>query len=175
MNPQPKLNGSSGPAFGQNPPGLSANPPHFVPGGIGARFLALIIDGFLCGIVNYPVSFGLALALGFSPESLRPEDINSTFWLLQGLSLLISMAIPFVYFGFFYSTKGASLGKMALGLKVVDARDGTNLSFLTGALRDSVGKLLSAFFLIGYLIAFFRGDKRALHDLIVGSQVISTK
>ncbi len=145
------------------------------PGGIGVRLVALIIDGVVVGIVNYPISMVLMSAFGLS-ATIDPNNVPANYFAVQGLIMLISLIVPALYAGYFYSRKGATLGKMAMGLKVVDANDGTNISFMRGAMRDSLGKMVSALlFMIGYLMAMFRKDKRGLHDLMVTSQVIRSK
>jgi uncharacterized RDD family membrane protein YckC len=59
---------------------------------------------------------------------------------------------------------------MAFQVRVV-SREGGPLSFGQAALRH-LGSWLSAVILgIGYLVAAFRADKRALHDLIAGTRV----
>jgi uncharacterized RDD family membrane protein YckC len=65
----------------------------------------------------------------------------------------------------------ASLGKIALGLKVVD-KDGNSLTFLRAAGRN-VSKLLSVFTLfIGFMMAGWTNKKQALHDMVAGCLVI---
>jgi len=74
------------------------------------------------------------------------------------------------YFIFFHWARGQTLGKMAFRIRVVDLAGGP-LSFGQAALRH-VGSWLSAVILgIGYLVAAFRPDKRALHDLIARTRV----
>ena len=74
------------------------------------------------------------------------------------------------YFVFLHWARGQTLGKMAFHIRVV-SRDGGPLSFGQAALRH-LGSWLSAVILgIGYLVAAFRSDKRALHDLIAGTRV----
>jgi uncharacterized RDD family membrane protein YckC len=74
------------------------------------------------------------------------------------------------YFIFLHWARGQTLGKMAFQVRVV-SRDGGPLSFGQAALRH-LGSWLSAVILgIGYLVAAFRADKRALHDLIAGTRV----
>lgn len=65
---------------------------------------------------------------------------------------------------------GQTLGKMAVRVRVVTTAGGP-LSVGDSVLRW-FGTLVSAFILcIGYLMAAFRSDKRALHDLIAGTRV----
>lgn len=74
------------------------------------------------------------------------------------------------YFVFLHWARGQTLGKMAFHIRVV-SREGGPLSFGQAALRH-LGSWLSAAILgIGYLVAAFRADKRALHDLIAGTRV----
>jgi uncharacterized RDD family membrane protein YckC len=74
------------------------------------------------------------------------------------------------YFVFLHWARGQTLGKMAFHIRVV-SREGGPLSFGQAALRH-LGSWLSAAILgIGYVVAAFRADKRALHDLIAGTRV----
>ena len=51
---------------------------------------------------------------------------------------------------------------------------GDKLSFFEGAFRDTLGKIISSLiFGIGFLMAFFRQDAHALHDLIFNTKVIA--
>jgi uncharacterized RDD family membrane protein YckC len=74
------------------------------------------------------------------------------------------------YFVFLHWARGQTFGKMAFHIRVV-SRGGGPLSFGQAALRH-LGSWISAVLLgIGYLVAAFRADKRALHDLIAGTRV----
>jgi uncharacterized RDD family membrane protein YckC len=81
------------------------------------------------------------------------------------------LVIPIVYEVYFISTKGATLGKMALGVKVISS-DGGPVSSAT-ALGRYFAKILSGLILmIGYIMAGFDEQKRALHDHICNTRVI---
>ncbi len=142
--------------------------------GFWIRFVAVFIDGLIMAAVRWPLSLLLAV-----PQSLLTRNMEQggaavgvAFGML-GLNMLVGIAVAVAYTGWFYSTKGATPGKMLLKLKVVNADTGTYLTFGQACLRDIVGKFVSGIiFMIGYLMAAFRKDKRALHDLMVGSQVI---
>jgi len=74
------------------------------------------------------------------------------------------------YFVFLHWARGQTLGKMVFRIRVV-MLNGAPLPFGRSALRH-LGSWLSAVILgIGYLVAAFRADKRALHDLIAGTRV----
>ena len=71
----------------------------------------------------------------------------------------------------FIGRYGATLGKMALGLRVVTS-EGAPVTYAR-ALGRYFAKLLSAFLCgIGYLLAAFDEQKRALHDRICDTRVV---
>jgi uncharacterized RDD family membrane protein YckC len=70
------------------------------------------------------------------------------------------------------SKKGATLGKMALGIKVTDM-SGNPVSFARASGRY-FGKILSGLTLgIGYIIAGFSQQKQALHDILAKTLVVN--
>jgi uncharacterized RDD family membrane protein YckC len=69
------------------------------------------------------------------------------------------------------SPRQATLGKMALHLKVTD-KDGRRLSFLHATGRH-FAKWINGFTMnIGYIIAGLTERKQGLHDMIAGTYVI---
>jgi uncharacterized RDD family membrane protein YckC len=144
-----------------------AGPSTMVYGGFWRRFLAVLIDSIFVAIVNFPVQMMLGLA---SFRSIRTTEPN--FGLL-GLIYLISFVIQCAYFTYFWSQRGATPGQMILGLKVVTAEVGPLT--VGRAFGRYWAYMLSAFTLcIGYIIAAFDSQKRALHDYICGTRVIRT-
>ncbi len=67
--------------------------------------------------------------------------------------------------------KGATLGKMAMKLRVLNS-EGERPSLLTVFYREIVGRYLSSILCIGYLIAAFHSEHLALHDLICDTRVV---
>ena len=95
---------------------------------------------------------------------------------MSGLGLIwgLSVAIQCAYETFFIGKMGATPGKMALGLKVVRA-DGSPVDYARAAGRF-FGKMLSGIILgIGYIMAGFDAQKRALHDMICDTRVIKAR
>ena len=77
-------------------------------------------------------------------------------------------------------TKGQTLGKWMLGIRIVDAASNgaaTALNLL--GLRYVLVMLVQAIPMIGQLLGLidalfiFRGDRRCVHDLIAGTKVVS--
>jgi uncharacterized RDD family membrane protein YckC len=149
--------------------------------GFWIRFLARLIDGILLGIVNAIIRIPLAIMLGvgfgggvglgrfgggalFAPAALG----------LIGISVLISIALGVIYEVYFVSTRGGTLGKLALGLKIVRA-DGSPVSAGLALGRYFAQWLSGAILLIGYIMAGFDSEKRALHDHICQTRVIYSR
>lgn len=139
----------------------------------------MVVDSILVLILQLPVSVTVGVVrgmFGIARNLQNPQQVAEAgpiFWISMAFEWLMSLMFTIGYFGYFYSAKGATPGKMIFGLRVIDRRTGAHLSFGRAALRETVGKGVSMLtFLIGYLMAAFRSDKRALHDLMVDSQVV---
>jgi uncharacterized RDD family membrane protein YckC len=74
------------------------------------------------------------------------------------------------YFVFFHWARGQTPGKMAFQIRVVSVPEGP-LSFGQAVLRHLVSLFSVVILGLGYLLAAFRRDKRALHDLIARTRV----
>ncbi len=79
--------------------------------------------------------------------------------------------VPLLYYAFFENSNNqATLGKMALGIKVVDL-NGNRISFID-AIARTLCKPISAIFMFGYIMAAFTDKKQAFHDIVVGTFVV---
>jgi uncharacterized RDD family membrane protein YckC len=117
--------------------------------GFWVRALATLIDSILL-LVVYGILFGVA-----------------------GLSgLVVYVFIAILYPVLFIGLKGQTLGKMALGMQVVDTQ-GNVPGLGKAALREIVGKFLSGLaFYLGFLWIGWDREKRGWHDHIAGTFVI---
>jgi uncharacterized RDD family membrane protein YckC len=161
------------PAYSQR---LRGSGRHF--GGFWIRYLAIIIDVIIVGAVGFIIRIPLGLAMGGVGLSLgRNPDPSQVFAALPallslaGLSGLIQVALSLAYEVYFLSTKGATPGKMALGLKVTRA-DGGPISPGLAAGRYFARWLSWLTLCIGFIIAGFDSEKRSLHDHICGTRVV---
>jgi uncharacterized RDD family membrane protein YckC len=133
-------------------------------GGFWIRLVAYIIDAILLSIAG-----GVVAALfGVSLMETDWERLNPTL-------NLVSVAIAWLYFALLESSeRGATVGKMAMGLRVVTS-DGQRLSFMHATGRY-FAKILSAIILcIGFIMIAFTDKKRGLHDMIAGTLVIKVR
>jgi uncharacterized RDD family membrane protein YckC len=133
-------------------------------GGFWIRLVAYIIDAILLGLVGTAVAAVLGVSLWEPDLEKYDPTIN-----------LVSFVIGWLYFALLESSeRGATVGKMAMGLRVVTS-DGQRLSFLNATGRY-FAKIISAIILcIGFIMIGFTDKKRGLHDMIAGTLVIKVR
>jgi uncharacterized RDD family membrane protein YckC len=144
-------------------------------GGFWIRFVAYLIDVIILAIVGSVVQIfflgSLRNVVPVQPGVPPGPEVFGRMFGAIGLGWLISVAINALYEGLFVGKLGATPGKMALSLKVVRA-DSSPVT-LGRAFGRYFGKYLSVFtLLIGFIIAGFDSQKRALHDMICDTRVI---
>lgn len=114
--------------------------------GFWIRFVAAIIDAIV-------VSFSyLFLPIWY----FGPLPVLLYYWLFTGL-------------------KGQTLGKMLVGIKVIDAH-GNRPGLATAALREILGKIISAIvFYLGFLWIAWDRQKQGWHDQIASTYVVKVE
>ena len=132
-------------------------------GGFWMRVVAAIVDGFV-------LSAAMALVGGLTGLDFFSTDPEQFDWTVN----IIELAVGWLYeAGMTSSARGATLGKMAVGLRIV-TEQGKRLTFLRATGRY-FAKIISAIILgIGFLMVAFTDRKRGLHDMIAGTLVIKT-
>lgn len=141
--------------------------------GFWIRFAAAIIDGIILMIASSILQFAVLgrRAGNPFPDPLHPEVRLAQSLVVIGVAWLLGMVAGATYEGLFVAKLGATPGKMALSLKVV--RRGGGPVSLGRAVGRYFAKTLSTFTLfIGYIIAGFDSEKRAMHDMICDTRVI---
>lgn len=130
--------------------------PHFL-ASRGKRLGAYLLDTLIYAGVYM-------LAMFFSAS----EELSM---IVMGLGILAYLAAQ-VYF---LTVSGQTMGKKALGIRIVKTDTGENGGFVTNVLlRGVVNGLLGIIPLYGLVdtLFIFREDKKCIHDLIAGTQVI---
>jgi uncharacterized RDD family membrane protein YckC len=147
-------------------------------GGFWIRFVAIIIDGIILAVVQWILNLVIIRRLVGVPPSFAPgrppEEFLGTFFAAMGIVWLVSIVVGCSYETYFVTKFGATPGKMALGLKIVRP-DGGPID-VGRAIGRYFAKMLSAIiFMIGYIMAGFDSQKRALHDMICDTRVVRTQ
>ena len=129
--------------------------------GFWVRLAALVIDGIILYILRTIISFSIL-------ATADPNSLLFSVW----LSVIVNSVVVLLYYVLLESGKNqATLGKMALGIRVVDQR-GERITVLRAIARYFARILSTLTLLIGYFMAGFTQNKQALHDLICSTYVI---
>jgi len=149
-------------------------------GGFWLRFVAVFIDGIILLIPMFILQAVLSASLGMSMARMTPNpnaspaEIFATLapmFGMIGLSALLGMVLGCTYETFFIVKFAATPGKMAVGVQVLRP-DGSKLQ-VGRAIGRYFAKMLSKMTLyIGYIMAGFDSQKRALHDMLCDTRVI---
>ena len=134
--------------------------------GFWIRFGAKFIDWIVVTVASMIVGFAIGLLFGGVGES---GGFTATNLLIQALNI----AIPAIYATYLLGKYGATLGKMACGIKVVRP-DGGAISYPRALGRHFAEILSSVILMIGYIMVAFDSEKRSLHDRICSTRVVRT-
>jgi len=142
--------------------------------GRGRRLGAYLIDLIIAGIVLVILA---VLNIGISFEDVARDPMTQQMSTAGGIAYLV---IFMVINGYLLVTKGQTLGKLALDIRIVDAAsNGAATAVKILGLRYVLVMLVGAIPIIGGLLGtidflfIFREDRRCVHDLIAGTKVVS--
>ena|SRR5579859_6258569 len=125
--------------------------------GVGVRFLAVLIDAIILGVVD-----GVLTVIG--------NAIN----MVTVMSLLFAL-IALAYFFYMEATQGGTLGKKALGLRIVK-EDGSPISWNESIIRNLLRIVDGLFgYLVGAIIIWNSPLKQRLGDKVAHTIVIKTR
>lgn len=142
--------------------GLQSQSAYMEYAGFWIRFLAKIIDNIIVGVFTgiLMVVFGSDAGSSFDEQLASSLRLN-----------LVSVLITAAYSTFFIGKFGGTPGKLICGLRVVSP-DGYPISYGRAFGRFAAEIVTSLTLTIGYIIAAFDEEKRALHDRIASTRVI---
>ena len=122
------------------------------PVGVGLRIVAGIIDVIIMMLITIPLSF------------------------IAGTSVAANLGvglIGLVYFIVMEATKGATVGKMAMGLKVVKT-DGSAISWQESVIRNllRIVDALPVFYIVGIACIALTSNKQRVGDMAASTLVV---
>lgn len=151
-------------------PVTTASPTSVNYANFGRRLLAVLIDAILLGII------GVIVSLPFTVIGAILNNSTSGGMVAVGLSSigsLINLIIGFIYYVYFIGKNGQTLGKKAMGIKVVRLDGVGQIGYVNAFLRESVGKFISGIVIgLGYLWMLWDPQKQTWHDKIVRTIVV---
>jgi uncharacterized RDD family membrane protein YckC len=143
------------------------------------RFLAFLIDGMLIGVAGFLVLAVIGATTRHSNTSTANNQTLTPGQAAVGfIGLFFLLIIPFMlYYGIMNGSKrGQTLGKMALGIAVRDARTGGPIGFWRGIGRYAITIVFYVVLVIPYIVdslsPLWDSRRQAWHDHVVHSVVV---
>lgn len=130
--------------------------------GLGARFVAVAIDVVLLAVVDVLVVY---FTMQVSGVSLLE------FGMIPKAPLLVYLLVQNGGYFVAFTASGQTLGKMAMGIKVVTDDEHDALDVGRAFVRTLIWAILAAPAGLGFLTALAR-DRRGLHDRVAGTRVV---
>lgn len=134
--------------------------------GFVTRTIAFALDAVVINVAALAVAAVVALVFSVFPVS---SDVHDAFVAAGGVLFVIW---TMTYFTVFWTSTGQTPGNRAMQIRVLRADGGRLLPRY--ALVRLVGMLIGLFFLVGYLPILVDGRRRALHDRMAGTVVLTT-
>jgi len=133
------------------------------PIGVWKRAVAVLIDSILLGVVGYVIAAvtGSTTATGFD---------------LAGGPFFLLVAIGLAYYVVMEATRGATLGKIAMKLKVVKEADGAAIDWQASIVRNALRLIDGLFlYLVGAIVVWVSKKRQRLGDMAAGTIVVSAR
>ena len=130
-----------------------------------SRALAYVIDDLLVTIIIIMIFWESISALS--------HDMDAMTYLLKAELVTPLIFLKVMYHTFFVWYYGATVGKIVVKIRVIDANEWGRVSMFSSFLR-AVGRIFSEmFFYIGFLIGFFNDGRRTFHDFTGKTLVVN--
>jgi uncharacterized RDD family membrane protein YckC len=156
--------------------------------GFWTRFAALIIDGIVTGLFAIPAY----IALWTGPTEIEGCSLDEsgdidptgtvenglcevpapTTWAIFGVLVALAIVAAIVYYAKLEGGSGQTLGKRALGIRVVDSRTGGSIGTGRGVGRYFARILSALVCYLGYLWMLWDREQQCWHDKLVNSYVV---
>ena len=135
--------------------------PTFIYANYPDKIKALITDLFM---IYAPILYLIAYVIMGGKDDFQSSQ----------LAPLVGVSMYGLIYAILIAKFGQTPGKKAYNIKVVNEKNGENISFFRAVCRF-IAFLFSATILLGLLTPLFRKDKKALHDIICATVEIKNK
>ena len=130
-----------------------------------SRALGYVIDDFLITIIIMMIFWEDIISVS--------QDMDALMYLLKAELAFPLIVLKVIYQTFFVWYYGATIGKIVVKIRVIDANKWGRVSIISSFLR-AVGRIFSEmFFYIGFLIGFFNNGRKTFHDIIGRTLVVN--
>lgn len=147
------------------------------PAGVLRRAPATILDialyVALCALLAVPVSSRFDWSIAWSGIDNVARAASEPSWLGHASGIVgLWIALWWCYFIVGWGLLGATPGKWACGLRIIDHHQRCPIGPVRAMLRLAAYSVSSVTLGWGHLLVVFRSDRRALHDILAGTRVV---
>ena len=143
--------------------------------GFWRRLAGAFIDALVLAVPNFLINVLLSVVFAAAVAASTDQAAKSALSVVEQLaSWVATTALQWLYVAFMMSSSNqATLGQMALGIKVTDLH-GNRISVARATGRYFASWISVLFCLVGgYLVMLFTERQQTLHDLIAGTIVVT--
>jgi uncharacterized RDD family membrane protein YckC len=134
------------------------------------RFVAQLVDGLILAVVGtfLMIPLGIAAILA-NPLGFFFAGYGALIWLFW-------LLVPLLYFSYFESTSGQSVGKSLMSIRVVDVATGARIDFARALIRNilRIVDFLPFLYIVGAIIIVATPGHQRLGDLAANTIVVRT-
>ena len=140
---------------------------------MAATFLDMALFSAVCAAVAVPTLRAAPVEREGPVLDMVSAAVGDAAWLghAAGMAGLL-VAFWWCYFLVGWGLVGGTPGKLVCGLRVVDHEGRCPIGAGRAALRLIAYTASSVTLIGGHMVAVFRGDRRALHDVLAGTRVV---
>jgi uncharacterized RDD family membrane protein YckC len=158
-------------------PTVEQPPEGLTPAGLLRRLPATLIDMVLfcgaCALMAIPVAQSIDWRSSLSDPALLVDSMSDPSWIAHAAGILgLWIALWWCYFAVGWGLAGATIGKLAFGLRIVDHKGRVPIGLSRAFLRLAAYSVSSVTLGMGHLLIVLRPDRRALHDILAGTWVV---
>ena len=135
------------------------------------RLAAMMYDSFLVIAIWIIVGFLVMSAFGIDQARTENGVLRELSALHQNTLFAAMIVSAFLFFGWFWTNSGQTLGMQAWRIKVQNA-DGSAIGWEQVALRFVTAPFSLALCGLGYLLMLIDAEKRTVPDIVSKSQVV---
>jgi uncharacterized RDD family membrane protein YckC len=135
------------------------------------RIAAMLYDSFLVFAIWIVVGFVVLYALGVNSAQNSSGELAQLTTLQNNILFAAMLLSAFLFFGFFWTHSGQTLGMQAWRIKVQNA-DGSAISWRQSLLRCCTAPFALLALGLGYLCMLVDPQQRTLPDRVSNSQVV---
>lgn len=166
------MNSTNRPDVSASFPGSLTPPPVIAP--LWRRLAAMLYDSILV-IAIWIVVGGIVLAIFGVDETRAQNGIMTELSLAHQLTLFIALLLsPLLFFGFFWTHSGQTLGMQAWRIRVT-SEDGGPVTWRQALLRFFAAWLSALPAGLGYFWVWVDPERRAWHDRLSGTRTVRVR